>query len=233
MAKSKKNNSKLILIAFCLIFFIAGAASIYLLIVKTNYIPINYQNKYFQIYDSKKTPTTDVYIDLVRGFEFNYSPLYAVESFSPNKINREDLAYLILVLSRGSSKIEINSLTPVGDMPTLMEYAKRKNFSFFEQVNNGWKYSEGTVDGKEAVFSEFEMTEEIYNALPDEIPGKGDGRVPMIPNRIKEEQKVGYVEKAVFIKRGNLIYIISSNSFDDPPRQKAFDTVINSFKFLF
>jgi hypothetical protein len=239
MAKAKRNNNlKLLIVA--LGSFILGAFVLYYLINKTNLIPINYQAKYFQIYADEKTPATEVYIDLVRGFKFNYSPVYEFRLGSPISLNDKGKDYISIQLTRGKSRISINGFVPedhgqinVFDSrepaSTLMEYVERRTSTGFEPINKARKFSVGSVAGKEAVIYEFEMTEEIYSALPDQVYGKGT----MLPNKIKEEQKAGYKIKVVYFKKGNLIYTIGTDSLEDPARQRAYNTVVNSFKFLY
>ncbi len=229
MAKHKNANNLAFYIVTALISLIIGAIVIYLIIIKTNIIPINYTSKYFQIYDASKTPTTQVYIDLARNFKFNYPPTYSLTSYASAEIDKTNFNNFILELSRGKSKIKISGIIPIGTKKSAMDYAKISNSSLFSEITDGWKYSERNVGGVNAVYSEFEMTEGIYESLLETIYGKGASN----PNIIKKEQPVGYLEKKVFFKKGDIIYTISSKNIDDPSKTRAFDTVVNSFKFLY
>lgn len=238
MAKNKINNyfHKFLIIAVGS--FLLGAIVVYILISKTNLIPLNYHSKYMQLHDSNKTPRTEVYIDFFNNFLISYPEYLHISNVYPSIPTDEDReagGQMDLMYLGNSEKFATIGVTKYDNKFSLEETMKKRTDSYAidnrKAYNQGWKFSHAQVDGHEAVIGEFEVTQAIYDQLPDYLQVYNDSGAPPVKNN---KLPVGYKKKVVYvIKDSNHYLYISGLNLSDLATQEAFDNVVSSLKFLF
>lgn len=224
MANNRKStliNSKYISLA--LISFLLGSIITYLVITSTNYIPLNYEKKFKQIYDAQvRDRGWETYVDLVSGYIVNYPKHYYINSGAYTPLTKGDGGLFHISNGKESDlayRTTINLLRYRYDGKNLMGFA-RDNASHHVSAT---EFHKTTINGNEAVVADFTMTEELYKKLTD--------LYSLNPKGVLEP--VGLKRRRVYIQNNGFVYILQSGSLFADTEIERFDKVLHSFKFLY
>lgn len=217
-----KNNVTLIILSFLL-----GAITTYLLVTSTSYIPINYEKKFEQIYDSQvRERGWQTYVDLVKGITFNYPDYFFIRTSYDHTTSRDESHGWSAILDRNGNSFNVplyDSTISISTgkskysykFATLMDFAK----DYLEFYESSTTFQKKDINGKEAIVADFIVSEEFYKKL------KALSRSDIV-------DPIGLKRKTIFIKKNNSVYIIKSGSLFSETEAERFDKIVNSIKFF-
>lgn len=203
---------------------IIGIFTCYFIIQFTNLLPINYGEKFKQIYtEQKRSQVWETYIDLPKGIMFNYPSSYRIDLgnyYSNVNIDGGDFR---LELLGETNDIQFELLRfPVKKDASLIKFAERSQIFPWQELRQV-KYTPTTINGYESVIAEFEVTKE-QKEKTDFVKG---AEIKVI------KESVGYKGKMVYIKYNNYIYVWKIGWEGNDIREKTLDEIVQSFRLIY
>ncbi len=214
---------------FIILAFFCGLVVSYLLFTYTNILPINYQTKFEQIYNSQpREQGWETYIDLVNGYTFNYPDFYVVNTgaYSPLTKNAYQVAGSsgLLHMNRNSAPALVKMydsnislvLYDIGNNKDLLSFAKENDGLYSEATG----YNSTEINGLNTVIANFVMTNQLHSTL-EGIYTKSN------------IEPVEYKRQTAYVQDKNFVYIMQSGSLYSSNQQEIFNKIMNSFKLLY
>lgn len=212
-------TNRLLLIGFLCIIF--GSVATYFLITATNVMPLNYQQKFDQVYNAQERERGwDTFVDLVNGFTINYP-----ERFRPNSG-----AYAYPGGAAGG-------LLHMGNATENLLYSSQITFMRTKESTNnilnfvrnddplytpGMTLKNTTFKGDPAVIADFTMNEKLHKEI----------NTFYSLNTHRELEPVGYKDRRIFILHKGYVYRLSSGSLFADTEVERFEKILNSLTFI-
>ena len=198
-----------------------GGITTYLLITMTNVIPLNYQQKFDQVYNAQKRERGwDTFVDLVNGFTVNYP-----ERFRPNS---GAYAYpggteggLLHMGNAADNLLYSSQITLMGTKVStndVLDFAKNDDPLY----TPGMTFKNTLFKRDQAVIADFEMNEKLHKEI--------DSLYSL--NRHRELEPVGYKRRSVFILHKGFVYKLRSGSLFADTEIDRFNKVLQSLTFI-
>lgn len=203
-----------------IIFFLIGCIATYFVITLTNFLPLNYQEKYDQVYNSQtRERGWETYVDLVNGFVINYPEGFRPDS--PAWAFPDGVEGGLLSMGNGANDLLNSSritLQRQKSSNNLLDFVKQDDQLYIR----GMTFKRTTFKGDQAVIANFTMNEKLHKEI----------NTFYSLNRHRELEPIGYEDQRVFILHQNYIYKLNSGSLFSETESDRFNKILNSLTFI-
>ena len=196
----------------------------YFILTSTNVLPVNYKQKYEQLYNRKeRTQFLEAYIDLANGFMFDYPSNYKVDSLYQSNTGNAVLGDgpLNVGVFEGEKRHDLFRYKLENDQ-SLLGFAKSFDIVPYQDLREV-EYNQITLNGREAVTADFEVTEQ-----QKEITSFVKGVVIKVI-----DEPIGYKGKLVYIKHNGYVFVWKTGFVDNKSQEAVFNQIVQSFKLIY